>query len=357
MDKVRGMGRVFQRGGVWWIAYYVGGREIRKSSRSTDKAVADRMLKAQWKAVGAGRHVEPRAERTTVAELIEGLRLEYAALGRRSALEPRVRPILAQLGHLRATDITPRVIERYKAGRLEERTVRGTPVARGTVNRELAALKRAFTLAREQELVSASPLIKSFPEGKARQGFVDAPTFAAVVAGLPPVLADAATLAYGSAWRREEILGLEWSDVDREAGTVTLQAERSKNEEPRILPLTGELLEVIERRWAERAPCPFVFHHHGRRYSNIRGSWRKAVAAAGYPGLLFHDLRRSAIRNFDEAGVSPAVAMKISGHKTASVYRRYRIASTADIRRALERTQAHLAAQAGQGSKVVRIGG
>ena len=58
------------------------------------------------------------------------------------------------------------------------------------------------------------------------------------------------------------------------------------------------------------------------------------------PGLLFHDLRRSAVRNIDRAGVSQPVRMMISGHKTASIYRRYRITPEQDIREALERTEA-----------------
>ena len=59
--------------------------------------------------------------------------------------------------------------------------------------------------------------------------------------------------------------------------------------------------------------------------------------------LIFHDLRRSAVRNLMAAGVDQSVAMRVTGHQTISVFQRYRIVSDDDVRAALERTQASLA--------------
>jgi integrase len=87
-----------------------------------------------------------------------------------------------------------------------------------------------------------------------------------------------------------------------------------------------------------------VFHRDGRPVGSFRKAWASACKAAGVRGLLFHDLRRSAVRNFERAGVSQAVAMKITGHKTASVYRRYRIVDERDLREPLAKTEAAVAA-------------
>ena len=108
---MRGLGQTFLRGRVWWIRMSINGHEIRKSSKSPDKAAAERMLKREWKLVGAGRHVEPKAERTTVSDLLDGLALDYKNNSRRSNLEPRVRPLRATFGHRRAIDITAAGIE------------------------------------------------------------------------------------------------------------------------------------------------------------------------------------------------------------------------------------------------------
>jgi integrase len=124
---------------------------------------------------------------------------------------------------------------------------------------------------------------------------------------------------------------------------------RSKNGEPRILPFVGELESLIERRWQARsvenkngstALTTYVFHcGDGRPINDTRKSWRTACSEAGLPNLLVHDLRRSAVRNFDKSGVTQTVGMMISGHKTASVYKRYRIVPENDIREALEKVQ------------------
>jgi integrase len=164
-----------------------------------------------------------------------------------------------------------------------------------------------------------------------------------------PHLKDFALFAYLTAWRRGEIQTLGWSDVDRDAGRITLRREHSKTAEPRTLILNGELAELIERRWAARMVpqadgntvlCPLVFHRAGVPVRDFRKAWAVACEAAGFNELLFHDLRRSAIRNMEKAGVSQSVAMKISGHRTTAVYRRYRIVDEADIAEALARTQA-----------------
>jgi integrase len=232
--------------------------------------------------------------------------------------------------------------------RLAARTRRKTALAVATLNRELAALKRAFRLGLEQERISDVPIIKLLAEHNVREGFVEPAGFAEIAKNLPEPLADVARFAFVCGWRKQEVLSLAWSDVDLEARRIRLRRQNSKNEETRVLVLTGDLLALVQRRWAARqyrtltsvALSPWVFHRNGRRIVDFRDPWAKACAAGQRPGFLFHDLRRSAVRNMEKSGeVTPAVAMKITGHKTDSVYRRYRIVDEADIERALTKTQ------------------
>ena len=75
-----------------------------------------------------------------------------------------------------------------------------------------------------------------------------------------------------------------------------------------------------------------VFQRDGKRVQSFRKAWASACTRAGVSGLLFHDLRRSAVRNMERAGIPRKMAMAISGHKTEEVYRRYAMVSPRDIR-------------------------
>jgi integrase len=207
-------------------------------------------------------------------------------------------------------------------------------------------------LAVRQKRICAAPAISLLAENNARQGFLEPADFEAIVQNLPEHLKDFARFAYLTGWRKGELQSLTWADVNREAKTILLRSEHSKNKEPRLLPLTGDLAAIVERRWQARivqnpggATClaEFVFHNDGRPIGDFRKAWSVACNEAKMPGILFHDLRRSAVRNMDRSGVGQAVAMKITGHKTLSIYQRYRIVSESDIRDALEKTQAAIA--------------
>jgi integrase len=135
---------------------------------------------------------------------------------------------------------------------------------------------------------------------------------------------------------------------------IRLRAENSKNGEARKITLNGELEELLERRKVARhietktgaLLAELVFHHDGNPIVDMRKAWAAACKMAGVQGRLFHDLRRTAVRNMVRAGVPEKVAMSISGHKTRSIFDRYNIVSEADLREAMQKTQTYLIATA-----------
>lgn len=137
-------------------------------------------------------------------------------------------------------------------------------------------------------------------------------------------------LACSLGFRKGELLSLKVGDVDLMEGILRLRD--SKNGEPRQVSLTAEtrglLAACIDGKSADAA----VFTRgSGNAVQDFRGTWAAVTKAASCAGLLFHSLRRSSVRNLIRAGVTEHVAMKISPHKTASVFRRYDIVDARDL--------------------------
>ena len=216
--------------------------------------------------------------------------------------------------------------------------------AAASINRELAILKRAFTLAiRAGKLLPAHrPYIAMLAEHNVRTGFFEPDQFTAVKAKLRAPLQPVAEFAYLTGWRvQSEVLTLEWRNVDLKAGTVTLDPGTTKNGEGRTVYMTAALRTLLEARQkaaealqAKDLIVPQVFHRNGRPIRGFYKAWRTACTAAGCPGKLLHDFRRTAVRNYVRAGIPERVAMAMSGHKTRSVFDRYNIVSPGDLQAA-----------------------
>jgi len=348
---MRGIGRTFQRGSTWWVAYNHRGHEYRESSNSDSETKARALLKKRLGEIGRGRFIGPVEEKVTFEGMAQDIQRDYETNGKRSQ-----RSVTLSITHLqgifgldRALDITTDRIREYISQRQSE------GASNASINRELAALKRMYTLAIQAQKLSSRPYIPTLEENNARQGFVGHGEFLALRENLPAYLHDPVTFLYHSGWRVSEMRALEWRDVDLTGRVVRLRPKLSKNKDGRLLPLNGELLQTIERANGRRQPeCPYVFHLAGKHIGDFRKAWWKACCNTGlgimekngskemYVGTIIHDLRRTAVRNMIRAGIPERVAMSLTGHKTRSIFDRYNIVSEADLAQAAERLQSHL---------------
>ena len=372
-----GTGRIYKRrrSRNFYIRYYdLRGKRHTESTHSIKRADAERLLRDRLARKDRG-ELGSDARKVTFGDLATMILVDYRTKNRRSwrRLEdalarlsaffggepvhgieegktPRVR---SYVGGTRALDITPDRIAEYKAHRLRD------GAAPATIQIELMALRRMFTIAVRAGRLPQSPHVETMgPLNNARQGFFEEADFTALLAELPDYLRPVMLFAYHTGWRvQSEVLPLTWQQVDLQAGIVRLEPGTTKNDEGREFPFDAlpQLKAVLIEQRAQTtaleavtgAIIPWVFHHDGRPIRTYRRAWVGACKRAARErregkiqavlrpqllGRIVHDLRRTAVRNLERAGVPRSVAMKLTGHKTEAVYRRYAIVSESDLR-------------------------
>jgi integrase len=292
----------------------------------------------------AGKDATP--ERATINDLCELVLADYKLRKLRDAetvklrIEAHIKPAI---GSLLACRFRPHQVRQYVEMRRRE------SASDATINREFAIVRRGFTLALREDppLVRRAPYIPKLEEDNIRQGFIEQGQYLSLRNALPDHLKTLLVVGYHCGNRLGELRKLHWNQVDLEAGEIRIQGSQAKAKRPRTLPIYGDMAEWLHWHAKQRvAGCDLVFHWNGKPLGSHLKGWDRACTAVGLPDLHFHDLRRSAVRNMERAGISRHIAMQISGHRTESVYRRYDIVVEADLKAAGEKLAAYHAQQA-----------
>jgi len=333
---------------TWWIKHCKNDQVFRESSRSEKHADAERLLKRRLGEIVTGKFAGLGPERIRLAELFVDVVQDYLDNERDSVknLQGRLKNhLIPFFAEIRAADFSTQHLKRYIAQR------RAEGAENGTINRELAVVRRAFRLAANWEppKVTRIPRIKLLKESNVRAGFLEYEQYVALRNELPSYVRPLYVVAYHVGGRRGELASIQWPQLDLKAGQIRLHSLDTKNEEPRTLPIYGEMREWLElaKEIRDRTlpKCRWVFYdERGQRLYWFYEEWQAACQRAGLPELLFHDLRRSAVRNMERAGIPRKVAMAISGHKTESIYRRYDIVASRDLADAAVRMDRYLEA-------------
>ena len=228
-----------------------------------------------------------------------------------------------------------------------------------TIRRSLTMLRAIQNYAHEDPRFSL-PIVPSFKhrmphDSRPRKGFTDAKEFSKLLAELPEKVRPLAIFQFRTGCRTGAALKIKWEHVSRDCSEIELPGEITKSGEPLTLPLVGDGLKDVEaylRKQFRVVGKPiFAIGHDGAKTGGketYRYYWNRACDKLGlgtfdkktrqYSGLRPHDLRRSAVKNMIRAGVPRNVAMEISGLKTESIFNRYHIVETTELKRALVQT-------------------
>jgi integrase len=343
MRKIRGSGLVYRptyvdkgsrerkTASTWWIQYSVRGERFRESSGSQRRSDAENLLKQRLQAAARGGPFGRNAGRTTFEDLARILIEDYQTHARRSLerAEDALGHLARFFGAVPAAEITRDRIASYIDWRREQRA------AAATINRELAALRRAFRLAQKAGKVAFRPEFSMLIENERPAGFFEAGQFRAVLENLPEYLQPVIQTAYITGWRiRSEILTRHGHHVDLKSDKLRLDPEETVGGEGRSFSLTADLREILAKQ-LERTKeleretdrlIPWLFHHDGKPIKDFRKAWALACERGGVAGKTPSDFRQTAVRNLERAGVPRQAAMAMVGHRSDSIYRRYPLA-------------------------------
>jgi integrase len=376
--RAYGEGSLRCRGRIWWLYYSLDGVQIPESSRSPKKTVASSLLRVRLGEIAKG--VIPAAARKekVTFETLESLHITHLAQ-RGSAIgtaKGAWKHMKRFLGDRRVEDLTYEAFEDYWKSNKEK-------LKPATIRDYLGCLKTAFNLASRKRLVSYVPVFPEIPVANAREVFVRDQDANAVLLALPEYACRFVEAQQMIGWRGKSLRALEWSrNVDWDQELLILQPDQAKNRKAQVLPFSdedypelGTLLREqhaykerveqelgVEIRWVFFRPLM-----HAKRVlpiGDLRKQWQKACKAVGLSGerrnpggITPHDFRRSVARRMDlELGVPRAVAKKVLGHSTDSMYSRYAgIVIDDDVRAAARKLSEGIRMARAKGARVVPL--
>ncbi|MGA8596693.1 MAG: tyrosine-type recombinase/integrase [Bryobacteraceae bacterium] len=379
-----GTSPLFQHNGYWFYTYgYTVDGEQRKKKKCLGSVEKFKTEAAVWTEakrvrdqfitdVKTGKVATSAVESVTCSELLTQYIAHLKAQRKPAAyviekcIEANIRPFF---GSKRIAKLQSSDFERY-------REIRTQDVSDATVDHDFAYLKSAllFEYKKTPSRVARVPHIPKSGEDNVRHGFVEFEGYEKLLAELPLSLKSVLVVGYHIGNRKGALLDLKWPQVDFKNRVIRFIRMQNRKPVPVAAPIYGDMEEWLRWQKAYRdehfPECEFVFFwypvdceiapiskkgHGGRRTlpgSKIKSfydSWRAAVKNAGFPELLFHDLRRSAVRNMvEKIGMSEKRAMEISGHKTRSCFERYHIVSLADIQESGQKMDKWIKAQRGK---------
>jgi integrase len=321
---------MLKRSGVWWTCIRHNGRKIQKSLETPDRKLAKAIeAKIRTEIIEGKYYEKPIGREKSFKQLMERFMKEHApkvSAGMQRSYASSLKHLIPFFGDLNLLSISRKKISRYKVLRLDE------GVRPATVNRELAMLSKAFTLALEDwEWINGNDKpfskISYEKENNERDRWLTDDEEKRLLGNCPEWLREIIIFALNTGLRQGELLSLEWSRVSLFRKTILIQ--KTKNGKPKTVPLNRYAMDVIEpksEKKVRRLNNDFVFvSSHGTRIDrhNLRRAFNSAIRKAEIEDFKFHDLRHCFCTKLAQRGVDIYKIAKLAGHEDIRMTQRY----------------------------------
>lgn len=318
---------LFKRGSVWWMSFTYQGKQVRRSTETSDRKLAQRILDKVKGEIAEGKWFERLpGEEKTFREMMEKYMTEHSA--RNKAPKSHIRDkslkhhLVEYFGDLSLAEVTPNLISSYKNSRREE------GASPRTLNYELALMSHAFNLAiKEWEWVSDNPVKKISKEKVNNQveRWLTLEEEEKLLNASPDWLREIISFAVNTGLRQGEILNLQWPQIDFSRRTIIILEQKNQGKD--TLPLNKTAQGILrEKAKGRNGETDIVFcNGNGQRIDdgNLRRAFYSAVRKAKIRKLRFHDLRHTFATRLVQAGVDLYMVQKLGRWKNISMIMRY----------------------------------
>jgi len=318
---------LYKRGSVWWMSLSHQGRQIRRSTETEDKKLAQRIFDKLKGEIAEGTWFERLpGEDYTFRDLMAKYLHEYSAAHKARSSHQRDKSLMAHLvkafGSLYLTDITPVIISRYKVNR------RAEGASARTINYELTLMSHAYNLAiREWEWVQDNPVkrVKKERVHNIIERWLSLDEEERLLGVSAPWLKSIIIFAINTGLREGELLDLKWSQIDLNRRTLTIHEQKNRCVD--TLPLNMTAMGVLrEKHSITVCPNDYAFPNtlNGRLETrNLLRAFYLALERAGIENFRFHDLRHTFATRLVQQGVGIYEVQKLGRWKSTSMVMRY----------------------------------
>lgn len=315
-----------RRGKIWWMSFICQGKQVRRSTGTENKKLAEAILaKVKVKIVEGTFFDKLEEQERSFSEMMDRYLKERSVLkSPASHLRDRqnMNHLLPVFGKLKLAEVTPKLLAAYKVKRRLEKA------APATINKELGLVRHAFNVAlREWEWCRSNPMHKVSMETVHNQvdRWLTSDEESRLLASSPEWLREIIIVALNTGMRRGEILNLQWRDVDFSRGVLVVM--KSKNKERRTIPLNGIVFELLAARQGRmRVKDGYVFaSSQDTRIDerNLTRAFYAAMETGKVENFRFHDLRHTFATRLVQKGVDLYKVQLLLGHKTPAMTQRY----------------------------------